>query len=150
MSSAATPLSLKGRALRLLSLREHSRAELAQKLARHVQEGDDLQAVLDWLVARDFLSDQRAAEALVHRKAPRYGSARVQQLMRQQGVPADLIAASMAELQGSELARAREVWQRKFGERPDSPQARAKQMRFMVSRGFSPQLLDRLWRDDEA
>ena len=111
----------------------------------------DAQPWLDKLVKAQPASVWRAtAEALVHRKAPRDGSARVQQLMRQQGVPADLIAASMAELQGSELARAREVWQRKFGERPDSPQARAKQMRFMVSRGFSPQLLDRLWRDDEA
>ena len=52
---AFATLSLKGRALRLLSQREHSRAELATKLARHVQEGDDLEAVLDRLV------DQRAA-----------------------------------------------------------------------------------------
>ena len=62
-------LSLKGRALRLLSQREHSRTELATKLARHVQEGDDLNAVLDDLQAKDFINANRVAESLVHRRA---------------------------------------------------------------------------------
>jgi regulatory protein len=42
-------LSLKGRALKLLAQREHSRLELQSKLAAHVEEGDDLNAVLDEL-----------------------------------------------------------------------------------------------------
>ena len=54
-------LSLKGRALRLLAQREHSRGELEAKLARHVQEGDDLAALLDELQAKDFLNAERAA-----------------------------------------------------------------------------------------
>jgi regulatory protein len=140
------PLSLKARALRLLGMREHSRAELAQKLARHVQEGEDLEAVLDWLAAKDFLNEARAAEAIVHRQAARHGSARVKQTLRQKGVPDELIEASMAGLQDTEQARALAVWQRKFGTLPDSPQARAKQMRFMASRGFGGGVLDGIWR----
>jgi regulatory protein len=105
------PLSLKARALRLLGMREHSRAELAQKLARHVQEGEDLEAVLDWLAAKDFLNEARAAEAIVHRQAARHGSARVKQTLRQKGVPDELIEASMAGLQDTEQARALAVWQ---------------------------------------
>ena len=143
---ATTPLSLKGRALRLLGMREHSRAELAQKLARHVQEGEDLNAVLDWLVGKDFLSEERAAESIVHRKAERYGAARVQQELRQKGVPEALIKASVAQLKDSEQERATAVWQRKFGTLPQTPQERAKQMRFMASRGFGGQALDRIWR----
>jgi regulatory protein len=56
--------SLKARALRYLSAREHSRQELARKLARHAQEGDDINAVLDWLTAQKFLSEERFAESL--------------------------------------------------------------------------------------
>ena len=144
--NASSPLSLKGRALRLLSMREHSRAELAHKLARHVQEGEDLNAVLDWLVSKDFQNEARAAESIVHRKAARFGAARVQQELRQKGLPEALIKASVAQLKDSEQARATEVWQRKFGTLPQSPQERAKQMRFMASRGFGGQVLDKIWR----
>lgn len=143
-------ISLKARALRLLGMREHSRAELAQKLARHVQEGDDLGAVLDWLVAKDFLNEARAAEAIVHRQAARHGSTRVRQALRQKGVPEELIEASMADLERTELARAQAVWQRKFGTLPDTLQARAKQMRFMASRGFGGGVLEHIWRAERA
>ena len=60
---AFAPLSLKARALRLLALREHSRAELQSKLARHVQEGDDLPALLDQLQAKGFIDETRVAES---------------------------------------------------------------------------------------
>ena len=49
-------LSLKGRALRLLSGREHSRAELERKLAAHEQEPGQLKRVLDELQTRDFIN----------------------------------------------------------------------------------------------
>src|SRR3989344_6800695 len=68
-----TTLSLKGRALRLLSQREHSRSELAAKLAPHAESPEELAALLDQLVEQDWLSDQRAAQSLVHRRGPRLG-----------------------------------------------------------------------------
>ena len=70
-------LSLKGRALRLLAQREHSRAELTTKLARHVQEGEDLAAVLDDLQAKDFINETRVVQSVVYRRAPRMGAARI-------------------------------------------------------------------------
>ena len=82
----ATPPSLKARALRLLSQREHSRAELARKLARHVQDGDDLAAVLDELAAKDLQSDTRAAEGLLRRRAGHMGVARIGQELRTKGL----------------------------------------------------------------
>ena len=45
----APTLSLKGRALRFLSMREHSRLELGRKLAKYAEEGDDVEALLDFL-----------------------------------------------------------------------------------------------------
>lgn len=129
-------LSLKGRALRLLALREHSRSELQAKLAPHVQEGEDLPALLDELEARDFINPRRVAESIVHSKAQRYGAARVAQQMRSKGLDAQLIGTAVEQLRATELQRAREVWRRRFDAPPATPQERARQMRFLLGRGF--------------
>ena len=65
-------ISLKSRALRYLSAREHSRSELARKLARHAAESDNLDALLDELEAGKFLSEERFAESLVNRRSARF------------------------------------------------------------------------------
>ncbi|KRA18716.1 recombination regulator RecX [Acidovorax sp. Root568] len=132
-----TALSLKGRALRLLSQREHSRAELQRKLAPHVQEGEDLEAVLDDLQAKDFISEARVVESVLNRRAGRLGASRIRQELQSKGLGAGAVQQAVAQLQGSELERAREVWRRKFGEPAADPQTRAKQMRFLLVRGFS-------------
>jgi regulatory protein len=80
------PLSLKGRALRYLSMREHSRLELGRKLARYAEEGDDVEALLDFLERNNWLSQERFAESLVHRRAGRYGNSRVLAELQQNGV----------------------------------------------------------------
>ena len=61
--------SVKGRALRYLAQREHSRAELERKLARHVEDGaagpavEQIARALDELAAHGLLSEARAARA---------------------------------------------------------------------------------------
>ena len=138
-----TTLSLKGRALRLLSQREHSRAELLRKLAPHAEEGDDLGALLDDLQARDFISETRVVESVLNRRAGRLGAARIRQELQSKGLGAETVQQAVAQLQGSELERAREVWRRKFGEPAADPQARAKQMRFLLARGCSGDVVRR-------
>jgi regulatory protein len=129
--------SLKARALRYLAAREHSRLELARKLGRYVEDGDDLEAVLDWLEAQKFLSEERFAESLVNRRAARFGSARILSELQSHGVDEVTVGGLKAELVAGEDDRAWEVWQRKFGTTAaDSPEA-AKQMRFLQQRGFS-------------
>ncbi|MGB6099320.1 MAG: RecX family transcriptional regulator, partial [Comamonas sp.] len=120
----ASPLSLKARALRLLAQREHSRSELVAKLGRHVQEGDDLGALLDALQAKGFIDETRVAESVLHRRAPLLGTQRVLQELRRKGLSDDLVQRAAAQLRGSELERARAVWARRFGGAPaaDSPQ----------------------------
>ena len=132
-----TTLSLKGRALRLLSQREHSRAELLRKLAPHAEEGDDLGALLDDLQARDFISETRVVESVLNRRAGRLGAARIRQELQSKGLGAETVQQAVAQLQGSELERAREVWRRKFGEVAQDAGQRSKQMRFLMQRGFS-------------
>lgn len=132
-----TTLSLKGRALRLLSQREHSRSELSAKLAPHAKSPEELTALLDWLVEHDWLSDQRAAQSLVHRRGPRLGAARLAQELRTKGVSDDLVREATAPLLATEVQRARDVWQRKFGEAPQDVKERSRQVRFLMARGFT-------------
>ncbi|GAB3427353.1 recombination regulator RecX [Massilia solisilvae] len=130
-------LSLKARALRYLSTREHSRLELGRKLARYAEEGEDVEAVLDFLEKNNWLSQERFAEALVHRKAGRYGNSRVVAELQNHGVGGEALAELKSGLAETELARAREVWRRKFGKVAQDAAERAKQMRFLLQRGFS-------------
>ncbi|KRD22186.1 MULTISPECIES: recombination regulator RecX [Acidovorax] len=132
-----TTLSLKGRALRLLSQREHSRSELATKLAPHAESPEELAALLDLLVEQDWLSDQRAAQSLVHRRGPRLGAARLVRELRTRGVADELAREATAPLLATEVQRAREVWQRKFGQVPLDMKERSRQVRFLMARGFT-------------
>ena len=143
------PLSLKGRALRLLGMREHSRAELERKLASHEQEPGELKRVLDDLQAKDFISDERAAESVLHRRSARLGAGRIRQELQAKGLAAELVAASVASLKATELDRAREVWRKKCGEPPQDAAQRARQARFLVSRGFSGEVVARVLRLDD-
>jgi regulatory protein len=130
-------LSLKARALRFLSMREHSRLELKRKLARHAEEGDDIDALLDFLEKNNWLSQERFAESLIHRKASRYGNSRVMAELQSHGVNGEALTELKSGLAESETARAVEVWQRKFGTVARDAAERSKQMRFLMARGFS-------------
>ena len=130
-------ISLKARALRYLSAREHSRFELERKLTRHLQEGDDLNQLLDWLVAQKFLSDSRFAESLVNRRAARYGSSRILSELQSHGLDDEAVSTLRISLLEDENERAFQVWEKKFGTAATSHEERAKQMRFLQQRGFS-------------
>ncbi|MDB5764865.1 MAG: recX [Herminiimonas sp.] len=130
-------ISLKARALRYLSAREHSRLELTRKLSRYAQEGDDVEALLDALEAAKLLSQTRFSESLVHRRAARFGNNRILSELQSHGIDRDAMTGIKADLAQDEIARAREVWRKKFGHPPIDAAERAKQMRFLQQRGFS-------------
>lgn len=129
--------SLKARALRYLSQREHSRTELARKLSRHAGEGDDVDALLDFLQKNNWLSDERFSESLIHRRSARYGNSRILAELQQNGVAGEALEQARGTLARDESARACEVWRRKFGEVATDPAGRARQARFLLQRGFS-------------
>lgn len=136
--------SLKSRALRLLARREHSRAELERKLAAYEEVPGTLAQALDALQAKDFINDQRVVESVVHRRAPRLGAGRVRQELERKGLDREAVASAVAALAVTELARARSVWQKKFGgAAPVDATERARQMRFLASRGFSGEVVRR-------
>ncbi len=130
-------LSLKGRALRYLSMREHSRSELALKLNRYAQESDDVPALLDTLEALNFLSTARFSESLINRRQARFGNQRILAELKSHGVAREQIDSVKASLQESEAIRATEVLHRKYSSIASDHQERAKQMNFLLQRGFS-------------
>lgn len=136
--------SLKGRALRFLSQREHSRAELERKLAPHEEVPGELAKALDELQARDFINDGRAVDSLVNRRSGKLGSTRIRQELAAKGLSGDAVAEAMAGLKDTEQSRALDVWRKKFGQAPQTPQERAKQMRFLLTRGFNAEVVRRV------
>jgi len=154
-------VSLRARALQRLARREYSRAELRGKLLSYVQADEDsgqtldssvtvdLDALLDDLTARGWLSDERAASQLVHLKRSRFGTQRITHELRQKGIAEELIEAALPALKESELEAAREVWRRKYSSHPKDSKEKARQMRFLQSRGFSIEIFFKLVRNDE-
>jgi regulatory protein len=134
---AAPQPSLKARALRFLSMREHSRLELGRKLARYAEEGDDVGALLDFLEKNDWLSQERFSESLIHRRSARFGTSRIVAELQSHGVNGVALQELKAGLAEHETAHACEVWRRKFGEVAADPAERSKQVRFLMQRGFS-------------
>jgi len=139
-------LSLKGRALKYLSAREHSRVELRRKLGPHCQEGDDLEALLTELESAGWLSNERFVESVVHRKAARFGAARIRGELAQHQLPDDAVRDAISALQDTELDRAQALWARRYGQVGSTPAEVARQMRFLAGRGFSGEVIRRVLR----
>ncbi len=129
--------SLKARALRLLARREHSREELKRKLAPHAAEGEDLEALLDDLVKRAWLSDARVAEQSIRAKAHRFGPRKLEQQLRARGVDEDAIAAGFRRAAEAGASNLEAVWRSRFHSPPADERERARQARFLQGRGFA-------------
>jgi len=129
--------TLRERALRLLARREHSLAELAGKLRAYASPEEELEALLEDLSRRRLLSDERYAESRAHALSRKYGAARIAHELRAKGLDKALAEQASGAARATEVERAREVWRRKFRVAPTTREERAKQMRFLQSRGFS-------------
>ena len=126
--------------------REHSRAELERKLAAHETTPGELAQALDDLQARDFINEGRVIESVINHRAGKLGAARLKQELAAKGLGGEAVAQALAALKDSELERAREVWQKKFGEPAQEPRERAKQARFLLTRGFAAEVVSKLVR----
>jgi regulatory protein len=144
MAVVKPALSLKARALRLLSQREHSRPELERKLGGAETDPTELARALDELEAKGFISEVRVVDSVIHRRAAKLGTGRLRQELQAKGVSAEAVAEAVDRLRGTELERAREVWRKKFGEPAQDAAGRAKQMRFLATRGFGGEAIRRV------
>lgn len=83
-------------------------------------------------------------ESVLRQRGSKLGSARVLAELREKGLNDDLLQTAAEQLKSTEAERARAVWEKKFGQPPKDARERARQMRFMASRGFAAELVYRL------
>ena len=133
-----TPLELKIRALRYLARREHSRAELARKLAPHAESPQAIETVLDDLANRKQLSDERYAEVRSHWLSRKYGAAKIRQDLKAHGVAEAVVERVSAE---GDLEKAKAILARKYRAVATTRDEKAKRARFLQSRGFSYEII---------
>jgi regulatory protein len=145
---------LRARALALLAMREHSRAELARKLAPYAESDEELQGVLAALEQAGHLSELRFVEGVIRRRSQRYGSRLIEHELKGHRVPDDISAPLLRELAADERQRALAVWRKRFGRAPRDLAERAKQQRFLAGRGFDAEVVSAVFRairdEDEA
>jgi len=134
-----SPESVHGRALALLTQREHARGELAAKLAAWGAGVVVINETLDALAERGLQDDSRFAEAFVRSRRQRgYGPQVIAQELKQRGIDSELIQSQLYQGEYDWQAEASAVRRRRFG--PAIPQDRkeqARQLRFLQYRGFS-------------
>jgi regulatory protein len=136
-----TPAELKVRALRYLMRREHSRAELARKLAPHAASSDVVEAVLEELQAKKQVSDERYAEARTHWLSRKYGAARIRRDLKAHGVAGAVADRVTGE---GDLEKARAILSRKYRQPASTTEEKARRARFLQSRGFSHEIIRNL------
>lgn len=148
VSANAPSPSLKARAIAYLSRREHSRLELQRKLLALSPDSDpqEIETLLDQLESQGWLSNQRFAQSVVNRRAAQKGTAAILHELRQHGLPDTQLQQLTEELRDTELERAQAVWEKKFGNQPADQREYARQVRFLMSRGFSSAVVHRVVR----
>ena len=140
---------IRARALRLLARREHSRAELRRKLGPHVEEGADLEALLDDFTKRGWLSEERFVEQTVRAKSRRFGPLKIAHSLREKGIGEAEIAQAVALAREGESESLESAWRSRFGRIPADAAEKARQVRFLQGRGYSLQsIMDLLRRVD--
>jgi regulatory protein len=147
MDEPDTPGKLKARALRYLVRREHSRAELARKLAPRAASPEALGKLLDELVSKKQLSDERYASERARTLSRKFGQARIRHDLRSKGVADPIIDRVSVD---GEIERARQVLERKYRQPPTTREERARRGRFLQGRGFSMDVISRLLRHDDV
>ena len=129
--------SLGSRALSFLARREHSRVELARKLAPHATEGEDVDRLLDALAAKGWLNEARYAEQVIRSKARRFGPVKLAHLLRAKGVDEETIAAGLRAAGADGVSSIEAVWKSRFRSMPRDEREKARQVRFLQARGFA-------------
>ena len=134
-----TLAELKKIAIDLLSRRDHSRQELAQKLKQKGGLDDDIQQVLDWCSAENYQSESRYAVLLVRSKINKgYGPLYLSQAAREQGITKELLTQTIESLEVDWFALALAQYQKKYGGTPvEDFQDKQKRMGYLQRRGFN-------------
>jgi len=144
-----TAATLRAQAIRLLARREYSRAELEERLRARGGALQEVRALLEELEGHGYLSNERYARAVATRKSGGHGRRRIAAELRAKGVSGENIAAALAEASPDDAVTLEALWRRKFGAAPIDEKEKARQVRFLQSRGFALPAILKLLRGFE-
>lgn len=130
-------VSVRAAAIRMLARREYARAEIEQRLLARGADAPEVTRTLDDLERLGYLSDARFAHMLVAQKSGRFGKRAIEHAIRERRVEPAAARAALEALAGhDEVADAKVLCHRRFGAPPGDQRERARQIRFLVARGY--------------
>jgi regulatory protein len=145
--SAKPPPSIKAAAVRMLARREHSRHELVERLVARGCERSEVEREVAVLEHAGLVSDARYAEAVVSSRGGRMSRRAIARELKEQGVDAEAAATALAPLAGrDEVEEATALWRRRFDTPPADDREKARQLRFLLSRGYSTSIAFKVLR----
>lgn len=132
------PVEARKKAMDYLARREHGRSELLEKVTRFGFDADVADDAVAQLVEDGLQSDVRFAEAFVRSRINQgKGPAKIRVDLREKGVNDGVTEDGIRDAEQDWHALAVEVRLKKFGaQRPADFKEKARQMRFLQSRGF--------------
>ena len=140
-------LTLRQKALRALARREYSRAELARKLGGGGKSAAETEALLDEFEASGWLSDERFAGGAARQRQGRYSQRYILEDLKAKGVAGDTAKEAVSALEQDDYATALTLWRQRFGKAPADQKEKARQVRFLQSRGFALQIVFKVLRE---
>ena len=127
---------LRSYAFAVLTRKEYSKAELIEKLALYAESRDEVITLVDELSRANYQSDQRVAEIMLSsQKRKGKGPNQIKMKLKNKKIDTALIAEELKETDW--VQQAYELKVRKYGtEVTKDPKIKAKQIRFLMYRGF--------------
>ncbi|MBS0350192.1 MAG: regulatory protein RecX [Proteobacteria bacterium] len=143
-------IAIREQALRFLARREYSKAQLRNKLLAKGWDQEQIHAVLEDLASNKLQDDHRYTAVYIrHRIEAGYGPRRIFAELNKNGV-GQFDQALMDENDPEWIERLKTVWQKKFKNKiPQDDKTKFQQIRFLLSRGFTPEQVKFLFTMDE-
>jgi regulatory protein len=148
-SDEASAADIRLSAMNLLAMREHSVKELKDKLARKYSQSELIEEVIVKLIEQGLQSDERFAQAFIGmRQRQGKGSVLIKMELRERGILPSVVNSLIDETDALWAELAREVRSKRFHTRCDGAKEKAKQMRFLHSRGFASRHIQAAFTDN--
>lgn len=133
----------------MLARRDYTQYEIIQKLKlRYAIE--DISTVIIELVQAGYINESRFSENyLRYRRAKGYGPLRIIMELEARGITPEMIAEQVEITDNAWVLEAQKTWQKHFKSKPTDFKSKAKQMRFLLNRGFTREQIKSVFKDDE-
>ena len=147
--SSRPVLTLRQKALRALARREYSRVELARKLGGGAEGAPaaDIETLLDEFETSGWLSDERFAGGTARQRQGRFSQRYILEDLKHKGIAGDTARDAVSALEQDDYATALALWRQRFGKPPADQKEKARQVRFLQSRGFALNVVFRVLRE---